>query len=312
MKKFNKLFTLLVMIMMLTSMFTLMANAEETEATTETDTTASETTDADVDEETCEVSTNASIVISLDSDYLLTVGEEQEVLSLEGLSQESLDILSTVLDSEGNVYDFTTLTVTEIIDILVAASPVDTDEDGNAEETELSLTVLTDNEALLNAVGEILSTTYVDAEVELELEELCDEEQPAWIVERFANAEYYGITPGKMHLIEKYIDSLDLPEGTELTEEEIAALAESKVKDIIKGTKANKNAHKLDTDDNSDNTAETTVADESEDTATEDVATKSEIESAPKKEQKNTANSKSTKEKKNTSKSNGNKGGKKK
>lgn len=277
MNKLKKIVSLCLTIMLVFSFMAMEVSADEgEEQELEMEVVVDEADDLS-EEVQCEISTNASILITLDADYLVTVGLAMEVLEVEGFTQESVDLLTTMFtDSEG-IYDVTTSSLEELIQLLMEQVILVEGEDS----PELELMVSAEDEALLSKLEEALEATF-DVEVESELEDpSCDEDaQPESILTRFKMAEALGINPGRMHLLEKYIDSLDLEEGESFTLEELEALTELSVKDIMQGTKANKKSRKFEdkeasliiTEDESEEEEATEEADVTEEADDEDTS----------------------------------------
>lgn len=239
----KKLFALFTIVTLLFSFFTLTANAEEDNVTETPEEVITVEADAGQESEApCEVSTNASILIKLDAEYLITVGEFGEVLAVDPMDMVASARIYDLTGDQNAPYDFTLSSLIEAIQ--TSMNKTDQVSDGEIEVPELEITVTTDNEVLLTSLGGILSA--FDAELELELEEPeCEGDLPPLLIqERFTMASNLGITPGRMRLLEKYIASLDLEEGAGLTLEELLALKERSVKDLMAETNARKKATK--------------------------------------------------------------------
>ena len=275
----NKLKKSLSLCLTIALIFSFMAIEVSADEGTEQEAVTKVVTD-DVDDdmsevEVCEISTNASILITLDADYLVTVGETMEVLEVEAFTQESVDLITTLFTDAEGIYDVSTSSLEELIQLLIDQVVVLEGE----ESPELELMVSAEAEALLISLEETLEATF-EIEVETELEEpACEaDDQPEFIQTRFKMAEALGINPGRMNLLEKYIESLDLEDGASITLEDLEALTELSVKDIMKGTKANKKSRKFEdkevltitTDDDSDEE----IADETEEVDEEDASDK--------------------------------------
>lgn len=243
----KKLLSLLLVITMF-SLLSLSAYAEEVPTTEEPavevpateepateETTAEELATEEPSTETPEevVVKEATVTLNAGEEFIFTIDETGTVTGIEAVSEEGTLLLEGL--------DTTDLGLSALIDAIVASYE---------EAPEVALFVLANDETLLTDLetslvetyGDVVETLYEEPVAEEEALEESDDEQPEFIKLRFENAELLGITPGKMHLIEKL-------EAAGLTEINYEEWAEASVKDIMAAIKANKKAQEASEDE---------------------------------------------------------------
>ncbi|MDF2615293.1 MAG: exported protein of unknown function [Clostridia bacterium] len=204
----NVLKKLLSLALVGTSVFTFSGILYAQESLTEASTIDVVVTEEVLTEETTAEETFPAVVtLSIGDEYKFALNENGAVVLIEGANEE---LIATLL-KDGK-------TLSESIQAIVATY---------GEEAIYSVAVTSSDEALAAAITESLKEV-VQQEVETEISN-----RPEFITKRFTMAKALGITPGKMHLLEKLAAVI----GEEINYEE---WSQKLVKEVMSEIKANK------------------------------------------------------------------------
>ncbi len=154
---------------------------------------------------------SAVVTLTVDSEVNFILNEDGSVAGVEGSDPE---LVAALAENEGSLAD--------LIDYVLGLYE---------EDVEYDLTLVTTDEEFAASITEPLADLLGDEEVEVELGL-----QPERIAQRFALAKEYGITAGKMRLLEKLGFSSE-------EEVDLSEWAEKDVKVIMEQIKANKKSY---------------------------------------------------------------------
>jgi hypothetical protein len=174
----------------------------------------------------------AVVTLTIKEEYNFVLNENGTILLIEGPNEE---LIATLLE-EGT-------TLNEAIQAIVATYD---------EEMLYTIAITANDEELAKAIEESLEEV-VEQEVEIEISE-----QPEFIIKRFEMANELGITPGKMHLLEKLVDAI----GEEINYEEWSQKSVKEIMSEIKANRAMKDKNDSEDKDTQFEAAEDVVADE--------------------------------------------------